>query len=449
MKDGNEPERPHQTGLPARGFCGGANVHVRLFATAFAASFTSGTAAFAATSRMAILSIGCASLHALAQAPGAAALPPSSTTAAVEFKLSVAVGPAYAWGKGATDWAQMVRDRTGGRVLMKVLPGASATGGDPLQEFVGLKQGSVDFAVGSTMYWAGYVKALNLFALPFLIPDAKTLDALTTGPVGLGLFKALEDAGVVPLAWGDNELHAVSTSQKPIRKPDDLKGLKVRVTGSTAVEEAFRAMGATPARYRSLDAQNALIGGAVDGQETVPQSFVATKAHTLNQRHLTLWAIAAEPLIFAASRSAWERLAPGDRDIVRKAAVDAAKKEVDASRAATTAAIASLAAEFRAANVQVIRPSADERAVFSAATKSVYDRWAAEIGVDLVRQAEEIVGRGPARAATAAPSGVAAPAATPAAAPGPTPGPTPGTPPAAPPTAPAAAETSAVPTLTQ
>ena len=190
------------------------------------------------------------------------------------------------------------------------------------------------------------------------------------------------------------------------------------------------------------DAQNALLGGTVDGQETVPQSFVATKAHTLNQKHLTLWAIAAEPLIFAASRAAWERLAPGDRDIVRQAAIDAAKKEVDASRAATTAAIASLGREFRARTVEVIRPSADERAAFSAATKSVYDRWAAEIGPTWCGKRKDC-GRGPARAARllrpVLPRRRTAAASRPLGD---------RTPPVAPPTAPAAAETSAVPTLT-
>jgi TRAP-type C4-dicarboxylate transport system substrate-binding protein len=181
-------------------------------------------------------------------ATGAAQGPGPAAPLKTEYKLSVAVGPAYPWGKGAADWAQLVSERTGGRITMKLFPGASATGGDPLQEFVGLRQGAIDFAVGSSMYWAGYVKPLNLFALPFFVTDARALDALTGGPVGAALFKAIEDAGVVPLAWGDNEFHAVSTSKKAVRKPDDVKGLRLRVTGSTPVEEAFRALGATPAR---------------------------------------------------------------------------------------------------------------------------------------------------------------------------------------------------------
>ena len=368
MKDGNGPDRPQQTGRPARGFLGAA-----ILALTFAAAASVGGST------------------AIAQSSGTEPGTAPEARPAVPYKLSVAVGPTYAWGKGANRWAELVAERSGGRIAIKVFPGASATAGDPLQEFVGLKQGSIDFAVGSTMYWAGYVKPLHIFALPFLVADSSALDALTGGPVGAALFKVIEDAGVVPLAWGDNESHALSTATKTIRKPDDLRGLKLRVTGSTPVEEAFRALGASPARYRSTDAQNAMLAGTIDGQETAAQSFVATKAHTLNQKHLTMWAMAAEPLIFAASRAAWERLGAADRDLVRQAAIDAAKTQVDASRSATAAAIASLGREFRDAKVEIVKLTADERAAFVAATKPVYERWANEIGVDLVRQAEQAI----------------------------------------------------------
>ena len=366
MKDGNGPDRPHEAGRPARGFLGPEIRALILFAIVAAGV---------------VFSVSMA----VAQTPGTAA-------AAPPFKLSVAVGPAYPWGKGASRWAELVSERSGGRITLKVFPGASATGGDPLQEFVGLKQGTIDFAVGSSMYWAGYVKPLNLFALPFLVSDPKALDALIAGPVGATLFKAIEEAGVIPLAWGDNEQHAVSTSTRTIRQPEDVRGLKLRVTGSTPVEEAFRALGATPARYRWTDAQNALLGGTIAGQETAPQSFVATKAHTLNQKHLTLWAMAAEPLVFAASRAAWGRLDAADRELVGQAAIDAAKTQVEASRSATAAAIASLGREYRDAKVEIVTLSADERAAFAAATKPVYERWAIEIGIDLVRVAEQAVG---------------------------------------------------------
>ena len=396
-KNGNEPDRPHKTGRPARGFLGPGKLAVASSISLLAAFVVGGGAALSSSDCQA-QSVAPAAAPSAAH-PAAAGLPAANTAAAAlpaanpaapkaEYKLSIAVGPAYAWGKGAADWAQLIKDRSGGRIVIKQFPGASATGGDPLQEFVGLRQGTIDLAVGSAMYWAGYVKSLNVFALPFLVGDSKGLDALFQGEVGAAIFRAIEDAGVVPLAWGDNEFHELSTSKRVVKKPGDVAGLRVRATGSAVVEESMRALGATPVRLRWTDAQNALIGGTVDAQETVPQAFIATKAHTLNQKHLTLWSVAAEPLIFAVSRAAWDAWSAADRDIVRQAAIDAAKRQIELSRAMTKSSLASLGNEYKDAGVEIVRPSPEERAAFAAATKAVFEKWAGEIGAELVKQAE-------------------------------------------------------------
>ena len=85
-------------------------------------------------------------------------------------------------------------------------PGTSLVGGDQTKEFTAIRQGVIDLAVGSTINWSPQVTELNLFSLPFLMPDYKAMDALTQGQTGKELFKMLEKNGVVPLAWGENGL---------------------------------------------------------------------------------------------------------------------------------------------------------------------------------------------------------------------------------------------------
>ena len=142
------------------------------------------------------------------------------------------VGEAFPWGFGGKRWAELVREKTEGRINVKMYPGAALVGGDQTKEFTALRQGSIDFAVGSTINWSPQVKELNLFALPFLMPDHKAIDALTKGEVGKDLFKLLGSKDVVPLAWGENGFREISNSKHPIRTPADLKGLKIRVVGS-------------------------------------------------------------------------------------------------------------------------------------------------------------------------------------------------------------------------
>ena len=85
-----------------------------------------------------------------------------------------------------------------GRINIKLYPGTSLVGGDQTREFSAIRQGVIDMAVGSTINWSPQVKELNLFSLPFLMPDYKAIDALTQGEVGKQMFTTLEKAAVWP-----------------------------------------------------------------------------------------------------------------------------------------------------------------------------------------------------------------------------------------------------------
>ena len=109
-----------------------------------------------------------------------------------EYKVSTVVGTAFPWGKGAQDWIDLVKERTQGRINMKLYPGVSLINGDQTREFSAMRQGVIDLAVGSTINWSPQIKELNLFSLPFLAKDHAGLDALTQGDVGKQIIKIVE-----------------------------------------------------------------------------------------------------------------------------------------------------------------------------------------------------------------------------------------------------------------
>ena len=234
-----------------------------------------------------------------------------------EYKMSLVLGPAFPWGKGGEIWADLVRQRTNGRINIKLYPGTSLVAGDQTREFSAIRQGVIDMAVGSTINWSPQVKELNLFSLPFLMPDYKALDALTQGEVGKSIFSTLEKAGVVPLAWGENGFREVSNSKHEIRKPEDLKGLKLRVVGSPLYIETFNALGANPTQMSWADAQPALASGAVDGQENPLFLFTVLKMHTVGQKFVTTWGYVADPLVFVVNKDVWASWTPADQAIVQ------------------------------------------------------------------------------------------------------------------------------------
>ncbi|WP_019702837.1 DctP family TRAP transporter solute-binding subunit [Paracidovorax oryzae] len=310
-----------------------------------------------------------------------------------EYRMSLVLGTAFPWGKGGEIWANKVRERTQGRINIKLYPGVSLIQGDQTREFSALRQGVIDMAVGSTINWSPQVKALNLFSLPFLFPDYASVDAVTQGEVGKSLFQTLDKAGVVPLAWGENGYREISNSKRPIKTPADLKGLKIRVVGSPLFLDTFTALGANPTQMSWADAQPAMASGAVDGQENPVSVYMAAKLYTVAQKYVTMWGYMNDPLIFVVNKDIWNSWTPADREIVRQAAIDAGKEEIAIARKGMVDADKPLLKEIAGHGVTVTQLTPEERQAFVQATRPVFEKWKGQIGADLVNAAEKAVAK--------------------------------------------------------
>jgi TRAP-type transport system periplasmic protein len=330
-------------------------------------------------------------LVAVAATLGGFSVAASAQTYKPEYKMSLVVGTAFPWGKGGEIWANLVRERTQGRINIKLYPGVSLIQGDQTREFSALRQGVIDMAIGSTINWSPQVKQLNLFSLPFLMPDYAAVDALTQGQVGKEIFATLEKAGVVPLAWGENGYREITNSKRPIRTPEDLKGLKIRVVGSPLFVDTFTALGANPTQMSWADAQPAFASGAVDGQENPMSIYTAAKLHTVGQKNVTMWGYVADPLVFVVNKEVWNSWTPADQAIVRQAAIDAGKEEIAIARRGLAEADQPLLKDIAALGVNITKLSPAEREAFVKATRPVYAKWKPQIGAELVTKAEQAI----------------------------------------------------------
>lgn len=308
-----------------------------------------------------------------------------------EYRMSLVLGTAFPWGQGGQLWADKVRERTNGRINIKLYPGTSLVQGDQTREFSAIRQGVIDMAVGSTINWSPQVKALNLFSLPFLFPDFAAVDAVTQGAPGQEIFKILDKAGVQPLAWGENGYREISNSKHAITQPADLKGLKLRVVGSPLFLDTFTALGANPTQMSWADAQPAMASKAVDGQENPLSVFQAAKLQSVGQKHVTLWGYMNDPLIFVVNKDVWASWTPEDREIVRQAAIDAGREEIAIARKGLVEAGKPLVKELEALGVTVTDLNAEQRKAFADATKAVYTKWKPQIGTNLVDMAEKAI----------------------------------------------------------
>jgi len=326
-------------------------------------------------------------LLALAALPFAARAQ-SATDTAEAWKLSVAAGPAFALGKAAERWAQLVTERSGGKVPVRVYPGAALSSRDPAREFLALRDGGADLAVGSTLYWSAQVVDLNVVGLPWLAPDDKDLDALANGDVAERLLAAVERAGAVPLALAVLGHHALAATALP-RSPADLAGMRVRTFWTPLVVDLYVGLGAMPRSLSATDAHAAFRAGTLNAQDGTLAAIAAARLETFGVKQVVLWGANAECAVFAANKTAWNAWSQEQRDAARESAIEAAREVPALVRAEHDAA----QNELSQRGVTITRLTAAGRATFAAAARSTYDKWAARIDPELLRAAEAAVTR--------------------------------------------------------
>jgi TRAP-type C4-dicarboxylate transport system substrate-binding protein len=307
-----------------------------------------------------------------------------------EYRMSTVVPPAFAWGRGGEIFATLVRERTNGRINIKQYPGASLVQGQQDREFSAMRQGVIDVLCGAPVNWTSTVPQLGVFTLPFLLPDHKAWDAVMAEPgVVAAYFDLVRKAGAEPLAIGETGYRQISNSKHPILRPDDMKGLKVRVVGSPMYGEIMSSMGANPTFMSWADAQPALASGAVDAQENPLEVFLAAKINTLGQKYVTKWNYSNDILLFAIAAPAWASWTPADQKVVREAALDAAKQQVVLVRKL----FAEDVPRVTALGVDVHVPSEAEMLAWQIATRRLYARYKAQTNAALVTRIEEVVAK--------------------------------------------------------
>ncbi|MGP4844406.1 DctP family TRAP transporter solute-binding subunit [Marinobacter sp. 1Y8] len=304
-----------------------------------------------------------------------------------EYTVSTVLPSAFPWGQAADKWVELVKERSEGRINMKIYSNSQLVSGDQTKEFSAMRSGLIDMAVGSTINWSPQVPELNLFSLPFLMPDNAAIDAITQGEAGEAVFAAIKKRGVTPLAWGENGFRELSNSKREVKAPADLEGLKIRVVGSPLFQDTFTALGANPTQMSWADAKPALTTGAVDGQENPLSVFDVARIDQVGQKYLTQWHYMADPLVFAISNRVWGQFSPEDQELLKQAAVDAGKWEIEKSRSE----LAETLAAIKERGVQVTDLTQAQHDAFVEATQSVYGEWTPRIGEDLVKQAQEAV----------------------------------------------------------
>ena len=320
-----------------------------------------------------------------------------------EYKLQVNVGPSFYWGIGATKFADLVREKTRGQINIKPYFGSALLKGAQLKSAQMVAKGVIDCAYESTINISPVIPEANVFHLPFFINTFENLDRMKAGKSGRAVFAAMEKVGLKPLAWAENGFRQVTNSQRPIEKPEDLKGLRIRVVGNPLFMETFRQLGADPVNMNWGDAQTAFQQGVVDGQENPVGVLIPVQIWQYH-KYVTLWNYLVDPLVIYWNQRQWKAFPPDIQSAILEAAREAGRFEIALCRAGLDGgqSIRVLKEEFgytmevpdparymASKGMTVSHLTAGQVRAFAAATAPVVEKWTKQIGADLVRMARE------------------------------------------------------------
>lgn len=277
---------------------------------------------------------------------------------------------------------RLVVEHTGGRHRIRLFHSRQL--GEEKDTIAQTHAGAIDLNRVNLAPFTGIVPEAVVPSLPFLFRSREHLHQVLDGPIGEAILAAFEPEGFIGLAFFDSGARSFYTRSTPIRRPEEMKGLRIRVQQSDLFTAMVAALGAEPVPLAYGEVLTALTTGIIDGAENNWPSYQSS-LHYTQARHYSLTRHTMTPEVLVMSRKAWESLSSADQAIFRAAAREAAQfmselwneREIQAEQKA------------RAAGVQVHEP--EDPAAFSRAMAPVYATYLREPRIaELVRRVQEL-----------------------------------------------------------
>ena len=306
----------------------------------------------------------------------------------IVIKFSHVVAADTPKGRAASYFASLVEKRTRGRVKVEVYPNSELY--KDSDELAALQKGSVQMLAPSLAKLGPLgVPEFEVFDVPYLFESYADAHRVTFGLLGRQLLDKLEPKGIVGVAYWDNGFKQMSAN-KPLRRPEDVKGLRMRVQPSDVLQAEMRTLGAQPKAIDFSEAYQALKTGVVDGTENPASNFHTQHMEDV-QKYLTLTAHGYIGYAVIVNKPFWDNLPSDVRRVLVQAMREATIFENDIASEANNDALEAI---DRSGRTQVIRLSPAERAQWRQALAGVRRDAQARVGKDLIQAIENELGRG-------------------------------------------------------
>ncbi|MCP3476422.1 TRAP transporter substrate-binding protein [Bradyrhizobium sp. CCGUVB1N3] len=296
----------------------------------------------------------------------------------IVIKFSHVVATDTPKGKAAEKFKELAEKYTGGKVKIEVYPNSTLY--KDKEELEALQLGSVQMLAPSNSKFGPLgIREFEVFDLPYILPDLKTLRKVTEGPLGARLLKLLDSKGITGLAYWDNGFKQMSANKKLIT-PADYQGVKFRIQSSRVLQAQFKALGSLPQVMAFSEVYQALQTGVVDGQENTWSNIYTQKMHEV-QKYITQTNHGYIGYVVIVNKKFWDDLPADVRDQLAKAMKEATDFNNAQSQKENDDALAEIK---KSGKNEIISLTSEQDEAMRKAMEPVYKDAAGRVGQPLI-----------------------------------------------------------------
>jgi TRAP-type transport system periplasmic protein len=295
------------------------------------------------------------------------------------YKLSIVLSELSPWYEGAAMFADLVKARSDGKILIDIYPNQQLSSGDLVKGLQMLQAGAIDMAFNSTIHYASVDPRFMVVSMPWIMPSYEAVDRIIDGSIGEQLTAMARENKIEPLALAGDGFRQITNNVREIKKPADLKGLRIRIPGMKMYVSTFKQLGANASALDFAELYSALQQKTMDGQENPISTIVSGKLHEV-QKYCTLWNYSYHLIVMGVNKKLWDSFDDKTRDILKKSAKQAAFYEKMIARKQDAELVDTMVQK----GVKVARLTPEQTKAFFPLVEPVYKEFEPTIGKELL-----------------------------------------------------------------
>jgi len=287
------------------------------------------------------------------------------------MRLASALPMDHPYMVGAQKFADLIKERTNGRIEIKLYP-SNQLGKGEREMTEGIQQGAIDLLVTSTGPLGGFSPSINILDFPFLFRDFNHVDLVMDGPIGRKLLDDFEKVNIKALSFWENGFRHLTNSKLEVKKVADAKGLKIRTMENKVHLSAWKDAGLNPTPMAWGEVYTALQQKVIDGQENPIAVFYSSKFWDAGQKYFSLTAHVYSPSPFLMSKKTYDSMPKEDQELFVKTSYETGKFQRKINRDAEEAKLKEMAAK----GVAIVRDV--DRESFKKAMAPTYEAFSSQ-----------------------------------------------------------------------